>query len=272
MEFNPDDDHPSERELKLQVVRIYNWKLDERNERKRFAIDRGLVDIKKQQTFEKKLSKEDRELVSRLRVFARLHSPAEHDALVDGILRAKKLRNHIETLQHYRKMGLKTIEQIKRYEADKKKREADQRIRMKRDTSIEQFVPYDLARSQSVNSNHSGGMAAANGGFVAVSSNGNSSKDNTMMSRRRGRGMNADLNQDYVTDDAMTTAAEPSSSNGNNNGNGNSNGNGNAASAVLVDISRYPGYEHLTAMEAELCSKIPLLPLHFLAVKEAVVR
>ncbi len=48
MEFFPDD-HPTERELKLQVVRIYNNKLDERDKRKRFVIDRGLIDVKRQQ-------------------------------------------------------------------------------------------------------------------------------------------------------------------------------------------------------------------------------
>jgi transcriptional adapter 2-alpha len=48
MEFSPDD-HPSERELKLQIVRIYNLKLAERDRRKRFVIERGLVDCKKQQ-------------------------------------------------------------------------------------------------------------------------------------------------------------------------------------------------------------------------------
>jgi transcriptional adapter 2-alpha len=48
MEFSLDE-HPSERELKLQVVRIYNHKLAERNRRKQFAIERGLVDFKHQQ-------------------------------------------------------------------------------------------------------------------------------------------------------------------------------------------------------------------------------
>lgn len=42
-----DDDHPSEKELKLQIVQIYNKKLEERNLRKRFAIDCGIVDYKK---------------------------------------------------------------------------------------------------------------------------------------------------------------------------------------------------------------------------------
>jgi transcriptional adapter 2-alpha len=48
MEFD-DNDHPSERELKLQVVRIYNKKLDERDSRKKFVIERGIVDFKQQQ-------------------------------------------------------------------------------------------------------------------------------------------------------------------------------------------------------------------------------
>jgi hypothetical protein len=49
MEFAPDD-HPSETKLKLQVVEIYNRKLEERNKRKRFLIDRKLVDVKALQT------------------------------------------------------------------------------------------------------------------------------------------------------------------------------------------------------------------------------
>lgn len=48
MEFGADD-HPSEIELKLQVIRIYNQKLAERDRRKRFVIERGLVDVKSQQ-------------------------------------------------------------------------------------------------------------------------------------------------------------------------------------------------------------------------------
>jgi transcriptional adapter 2-alpha len=48
MEFYPDE-HPNETALKLQVLRIYNTKLAERDRRKRFAIDRGLIDIKLQQ-------------------------------------------------------------------------------------------------------------------------------------------------------------------------------------------------------------------------------
>ena len=48
MEFC-DSDHPSETALKLDVVKIYNQKLDERDQRKKFVIENGLVDIKKMQ-------------------------------------------------------------------------------------------------------------------------------------------------------------------------------------------------------------------------------
>ena len=48
MEFGPQD-HPNEKALKLDVVRIYNAKLDERERRKRFVIERNLVDFHKSQ-------------------------------------------------------------------------------------------------------------------------------------------------------------------------------------------------------------------------------
>lgn len=95
MEFLPDD-HPGERELKLAVIKIYNAKLDEREKRKEFVQKRGLVDFKKQQAAERRRTKEERELTARLRVFARFHFPEEHEALVDGILKVRKLRKQIE--------------------------------------------------------------------------------------------------------------------------------------------------------------------------------
>jgi transcriptional adapter 2-alpha len=87
---NCPEDHPSERALKLEVIQIYNKKLDERNKRKRFAIDRGLVDFKKQQQQERKRTKEERDLVARLRIFARfqtIKTAEEREALArpDGV-------------------------------------------------------------------------------------------------------------------------------------------------------------------------------------------
>ena len=44
-----------------------------------------------------------------------LHSPLMK-ALVDGLLRARKLRSQIEIYQHYRKMGIRTLDQARQYE------------------------------------------------------------------------------------------------------------------------------------------------------------
>ena len=112
------EDHPSERALKLEVIQIYNKKLDERNKRKRFAIDRGLVDFKKQQQQERKRTKEERDLVARLRIFARFQTAEEHEALVDGLIKARKLRSQIALYQHYRRMGVRTLEQGRAYEVE----------------------------------------------------------------------------------------------------------------------------------------------------------
>lgn len=46
MEFRPTD-HPSERQLKLDVIAVYNHRLDERERRKRFVVEHNLLDYKK---------------------------------------------------------------------------------------------------------------------------------------------------------------------------------------------------------------------------------
>jgi len=232
MEFDTDEDHPSETELKLQIVRIYNWKLTERNSRKHHAIDRGLVDTKRQQLHEKKLSKDDRELVSRLRVFSRLQSVKEHEALVDGILRAKKLRSQIELLHHYRKMGLKSLDQIRRYENDRKKREADQRIKNK--SYLDNFV-FETSKSSS----------------QAILSS---------QSKRRSR-----LSSDAIPSESIGTATEDNLSDDK------STGDENGIISIL-DLSRAPYVDLLTPTEVEFCSKVPILPLHYLAAKETITR
>ena len=47
MEFN-DDDKTYEIEMKLKVLDIYNIRLDERMKRKKFVIERDLLNLKKQ--------------------------------------------------------------------------------------------------------------------------------------------------------------------------------------------------------------------------------
>jgi hypothetical protein len=80
MEFK-DEDTKWERDLKLKVLEIYNSKLDARIERKKFILERGLLERK-----EKKRSKEEREVYNNMRVFARFHSAEEHETFIQGLL------------------------------------------------------------------------------------------------------------------------------------------------------------------------------------------
>eukprot|EP00903_Cladosiphon_okamuranus_P017935 g16503.t1 len=108
MEFRPTD-HASEKQLKLDVIAVYNHRLDEREKRKKFVIERNLLDYKKPPVGGKKRGREDRDLVARLRPFARFSDPKEHDELIDNLLVAKKIRSRIETLQMYRRNGITTL-------------------------------------------------------------------------------------------------------------------------------------------------------------------
>ena len=81
MEFNDDDD-PSERSLKIKIINIYNAKLDERERRKKFILERGLLDYKKQQAIDRRRPKDEREVYQQMRMFARFHTAEEHEEFV----------------------------------------------------------------------------------------------------------------------------------------------------------------------------------------------
>lgn len=134
MEFS-DADHPTERELKLKVIQIYNQKLAKRAERKKFVVERGLLDYKLHQHTERKRPKEERELLAQIRPFARLQTPEEHDKFVEGLITAMRLKKQILLLQEYRKNGVKTLAEAELYDAEKKKRELDQAIQKQRDSA-----------------------------------------------------------------------------------------------------------------------------------------
>lgn len=246
MEFSPDD-HPSERALKLQVISIYNKKLDERNRRKRFAIDRGMIDFKKQQQIDRRRSKEERELVARLRMFARFHTAQEHEALVDGILKARRLRQQIELYQHYRRMGVRTLEQARQYEADRKKRESELKARKHREGA-----PYLFETGR-----RNGSTSSLSQGDPSATTSG-----------RRGR-------RDAAADDAEEADADTGNFSSSLEGGGAGQGRGRGASKrglTAADLGKAPGAELLSEKELELCAQVPLLPTHYLAAKDAIVR
>jgi len=59
--------------------------LDKRIEKKNFIFDRNFLDFKRIQAIERKRPKDEKDLLSKIRVFAKLQSPEEFDRFFEGL-------------------------------------------------------------------------------------------------------------------------------------------------------------------------------------------
>ena len=104
------------------MIELYNARLDERIRRKKFVIERGLLDLKKVQKFERKKSKEEREIINSMKIFARFNTEEEHNRLVNSLLKEKLLREVIDQLKYFKAKGLTSLDSIEKFiEAQKVK-------------------------------------------------------------------------------------------------------------------------------------------------------
>ncbi|WAQ81249.1 hypothetical protein PtA15_1A589 [Puccinia triticina] len=106
-------------ELKLTLLEIYNDKYDRRLQAKAVVFDRNLLEYKKIQAAERKLPKEIRDLVIRIKPFARLQTATDHEQFQEGLIYEMALRKRIAELQEYRKMGITNLVDAERYEKEK---------------------------------------------------------------------------------------------------------------------------------------------------------
>ncbi|KAF9975819.1 Transcriptional adapter ada2 [Actinomortierella ambigua] len=128
-----EEDSPEEVDLKLMVLEIYNAKLTKREERRRFILERGFLEYRKNQAMEKKRSPKERELVGSVRVYAQLQTKEDHDKFVEGLLKEMHLRDRIAELQEFRTNGLTTLAAGEEYLRDKANRQASIRHLMSRE-------------------------------------------------------------------------------------------------------------------------------------------
>jgi len=82
----------------VRVLEIYNSKLDAREKRKKFVLERGLLQ-KPESNNGNNRSKEEKEIEQNLRIWARFHSEEEHRSLVEGLIEERMVRKQIEQLQ-----------------------------------------------------------------------------------------------------------------------------------------------------------------------------
>ena len=228
-------------ELKLKVIAIYNAKLDERERRKRFVIERDLLDYKKHQSIERRRPRDERELVASMRAFARFHSAEEHEQLVNGLLASMRLRKRVQQLQHYRRMGMRSLAEARLYEAEKKRRDMALALRKQRQKSA---YLYESGRT-------SGATTAR-------------ARDRT--SRRAQRdsqgGDDAADEQDGAEEDEGQDGAEEDGG----------AGSTAAGSKNILDLTDAPGVELLSEKEKNLCQTLRLLPKHYIVVKDTLIR
>ncbi|WVN85796.1 uncharacterized protein L203_100947 [Cryptococcus depauperatus CBS 7841] len=121
----PDIEDPDELEVKLSMMDIYFSKLDNREDAKELIFDRGLTEYRTIQTQEKKLSKEDRELLQRYKPLAKIQTAEDFELFIDGLMYEQALRRRIAELQEYRRMGVTTAAEAEVYDNVKLTRAMD---------------------------------------------------------------------------------------------------------------------------------------------------
>jgi transcriptional adapter 2-alpha len=100
-----EDDTEEDLKLKNDVIELYNARIDERIRRKKFVLERGLLDFKKMQKQERKKTKEERDIINSMKIFARFNNPEEHEKLVNSLLKERMLREMIEQLRYFKNKG-----------------------------------------------------------------------------------------------------------------------------------------------------------------------
>ncbi|KAH3673060.1 hypothetical protein WICMUC_003893 [Wickerhamomyces mucosus] len=124
MLFDPDD-QPTDIELKLAILDIYNSRLTTRAEKKRVLIDNQVMEYRKNSSIDKRRSKEERELYNKLKAYTRVLSPEDFESFTSDLLNEFKIRLRIKQLQEWRTNGLTSLEGGAKYEKDKVQRLAN---------------------------------------------------------------------------------------------------------------------------------------------------
>jgi len=289
MEFLPDD-LAADKELKLKVLEIYNEKLEEREKRKNFILSRKLHDYRKNQ--EALLSRDERDLVRRMRLFERFHSPEEHKKFLDDILRAKQLRKGIATLQMYRRMGITSLAEAEKYELDKSRRKFHKHAVLAKEQK-------DAADGKT---KHSGGPGAtsASGDAASAGAGASGKKDERASDgidllwkcyKSKERGQRKSINRSLSpSESAGAEGAEkesemgapagereedskkpPAENRGQNEGGKAKKDHDATASIDDFAIENMDGFEYLSKKEVQLCRKLRLMPMHYMDVKKVLI-
>ncbi|KAI9230938.1 MAG: hypothetical protein DHS80DRAFT_11582 [Piptocephalis tieghemiana] len=237
--FSPDDSDVS-REYKLTLLEIYNERLDRRLRRRNFVLERGFLNYRAHQQYEKAMPKEDRDLLQSLKVYTPLLTKEDADTFIEGILRERQLRQRIALLQEWRLNGIRSQDEGLSYEYAKSARASGQGTR----------GSAPLTREGSL---HLAGTSSSP--FPGHGTPGGPSGSGAS---RHGQGKREDGSSGPGHHHVTPTPPK-----------GKLIGR---KQAVPLDITDAPDVHLLSAKEVELCSNLRLLPQAYLPIKATVIR
>ena len=102
LEFD-DNDKEEDLKIKYDVLRDYNLRIKEREERKNFVFEKGLLDLRRENRIESKLNRDQFELLLFLKPFARFYENSEFFDLFEGICLEQELKNTLKNLNKLEK-------------------------------------------------------------------------------------------------------------------------------------------------------------------------
>jgi len=279
MEFSAEDTK-ADRDLKLDVIRIFNAKLDEREKRKQFIIDQKLLHYRENQEKMWRLPPDERHLVQRMRLFARFHTQQEHETFVKKVLEAKRLRKEIAKLQLYRRLGITSLADAERYEIDKARREMhrtawtkkdeerkkaeEEAVRAAKETCLVGVVGATAASASAISAASPAapvGVPASGGGGGRMEGGmgmmvGAAANQSLQVWKQFKRFNKKENSSEKKKEDATSDRDKDVSS---------------SSSAAKFTIKDKPGYELLSKKEVGLCKRLRLLPRNYLDVKKALI-
>ncbi|KIY44569.1 SWIRM-domain-containing protein, partial [Fistulina hepatica ATCC 64428] len=133
--------------FKFTLLDMYFHRVGKRDEAKSVMFDRGLLEYKKMQAADKKRPKEERDILHRLRPFARLQTAEDYEEFAADILYEAMLRKQITDFQKYRRNGLTEPSEIERFEHEEIKHVG---LSPEAGPTQRRPVPLDLSNSPSL--------------------------------------------------------------------------------------------------------------------------
>jgi len=120
-----EDDTPEEVETKMALVECYAYRLRERAKARKFVVERGLQDQRAQEKLNKSRDPETRDAHKQFKRFYSIMNSEEYEDFLQGIAKEKQIQSRIAQLQNYRRKGITTLADAKKYDEEKARRDAD---------------------------------------------------------------------------------------------------------------------------------------------------